>query len=83
MNGIDKILNFEKKLLNKRMKVKNYEKPMSHTNLPVLSPDSSLTRYLQEIRKFPMLEPEEEYMLAKSWAERGDSKAAHKLVTCI
>ncbi len=54
---------------------------MSYSNLPIPSSDSGLTRYLQEIRKFPMLEPEEEYMLAKSWAEHGDSNAAHKLVT--
>jgi len=40
-----------------------------------------LSRYLDEIRKFPMLEPNEEYMLAKSWQEHGDSEAAHKLVT--
>ncbi|MFM2391221.1 MAG: hypothetical protein RLZZ437_2776 [Pseudomonadota bacterium] len=40
-----------------------------------------MNRYMQEIRKFPLLEPEEEYMLAKAWAEREDSKAAHKLVT--
>ena len=57
------------------------EKQMSKSNLPTLSSDSGLTRYLQEIRKFPMLGPEEEFMLAKSWAEHGDSKAAHKLVT--
>ena len=54
---------------------------MSYSNLPIPSSDNGLTRYLQEIRKFPMLEPEEEYMLAKSWAEHGDSKSAHKLVT--
>jgi RNA polymerase sigma-32 factor len=54
---------------------------MSFSNLPILSSDNGLTRYLQEIRKFPMLEPEEEYMLAKSWAEHGDSESAHKLVT--
>ena len=54
---------------------------MSYSNLPILSSDSGLTRYLQEIRKFPMLEAEEEYMLAKSWAEHGDRRAAHKLVT--
>ena len=54
---------------------------MSYSNLPVLSSDSGLTRYLQEIRKFPMLEAEEEYMLAKSWVEHGDRRAAHKLVT--
>ena len=43
--------------------------------------DFSLTRYLQEIRQFPMLEPQEEYMLAKRWREHGDRDAAHKLVT--
>jgi RNA polymerase sigma-32 factor len=46
-----------------------------------LSPDSGLQRYLQEIRKFPMLEKGEEYMLAKRWREHGDSGAAHQLVT--
>ena len=51
------------------------------SNLPTLSPEGSLSQYLQEIRKFPMLEPNEEYMLAKAWAEHKDSKAAHKLVT--
>jgi RNA polymerase sigma-32 factor len=40
-----------------------------------------LTRYLEEIRQFPMLEPQEEYMLAKSWREHGDRDAAHRLVT--
>jgi RNA polymerase sigma-32 factor len=54
---------------------------MTNANLPIPSVDTGLSRYLQEIQKFPMLEPEEEYMLAKSWADRGDSKAAHKLVT--
>jgi RNA polymerase sigma-32 factor len=43
--------------------------------------DSSLTRYLAEIRRFPMLEPQDEYMLAKRWREHGDRDAAHKLVT--
>ena len=38
-------------------------------------------RYLEEIRRFPMLEPQEEYMLAKSWREHGDRDAAHRLVT--
>src|SRR3569623_1359745 len=47
---------------------------------PAPSPEGSLSRYLQEIRKFPMLEPEEEYMLAKRWKEHGDSEAAHRLV---
>ncbi|MCG8505432.1 MAG: RNA polymerase sigma factor RpoH [Sphingomonadales bacterium] len=48
---------------------------------PVLSPEGSLSRYLQDIRKFPMLEQEEEYMLAKAWTEHGDTEAAHRLVT--
>ncbi|MGE0596463.1 MAG: RNA polymerase sigma factor RpoH [Hyphomonadaceae bacterium] len=46
-----------------------------------LSPEQGLQRYLSEIRKFPMLAKEEEFMLAKRWAEHGDSEAAHKLVT--
>jgi RNA polymerase sigma-32 factor len=46
-----------------------------------LSPDGNLTRYLQEIRKFPMLTPDEEYVLAKRWREHNDTEAAHKLVT--
>tara|TARA_B100001123_G_C15252915_1_gene1003483 strand:+ start:714 stop:1613 length:900 start_codon:yes stop_codon:yes gene_type:complete len=50
-------------------------------NLPSLSGEGSLTNYLSQIKKFPMLEAEEEYMLAKSWKDRGDVKAAHKLVT--
>ena len=50
-------------------------------SLPAIAPEASLSRYLQEIRKFPMLEPEEEYVLAKSWREHNDSAAAHKLVT--
>ncbi len=49
--------------------------------LPVLTTESGLARYLSEIRKFPMLEPQEEYMLAKRWREHGDRDAAHKLVT--
>ena len=49
--------------------------------LPSISADSGLARYLQEIRQFPMLEPGEEFMLAKSWREHNDSKAAHRLVT--
>jgi len=53
----------------------------SYTNLPAPSPEQGLNRYLQEIRKFPMLEPEEEYMLAKSWVDHQDTKAAHKMVT--
>ena len=51
------------------------------TNLPALSPEQGLNRYLQEIRKFPLLEPEEEYMLAKRWTDHEDSEAAHRLVT--
>src|SRR6188472_2500355 len=51
------------------------------TALPVLSGETGLTRYLEEIRRFPMLEPQEEFMLAKSWREHGDRDAAHKLVT--
>src|SRR3974377_622088 len=47
----------------------------------VLSGENGLTRYLEEIRRFPMLEPQEEFMLAKRWREHGDRDAAHKLVT--
>src|SRR5713101_1977667 len=54
---------------------------MASLSVPSLSGEGNLTRYLQEIRKFPMLEPEEEYMLAKRWKEREDSDAAHRLVT--
>ncbi|MGY8985436.1 MAG: RNA polymerase sigma factor RpoH [Sphingomonadales bacterium] len=50
-------------------------------SVPAISPEGNLTRYLQDIRRFPMLEKNEEYMLAKAWADRGDSDAAHKLVT--
>jgi len=49
--------------------------------LPIISAENGLSRYLEEIRRFPMLEPQEEYMLAKSWREHGDRAAAHKLVT--
>ncbi len=48
---------------------------------PILTAESGLSRYLEEIRRFPMLEPQEEYMLAKSWREHGDREAAHRLVT--
>src|SRR5437870_2667292 len=51
------------------------------TALPLISAESGLSRYLEEIRRFPMLEPQEEYMLAKSWREHGDRDAAHRLVT--
>ena len=54
-------------------------------NLPALpsslTPEGNLSRYLSDIRKFPLLEPQEEFMLAKRWREHGDSKAAHRLVT--
>jgi len=49
--------------------------------LPVISSESGLSRYLAEIRRFPMLEPQEEYMLARRWREHGDRDAAHRLVT--
>jgi RNA polymerase sigma-32 factor len=51
------------------------------SSLPSISVEGNLTRYLQEIRKFPMLEPNEEYMLAKAWREHDDSDSAHRLVT--
>ena len=53
----------------------------NYRNLPAPSPENGLSRYLQEIRKFPMLEPEQEYMLAKRWIEEQDSDAAHQMVT--
>ncbi|MDR0808417.1 MAG: RNA polymerase sigma factor RpoH [Gemmobacter sp.] len=53
----------------------------TYTNLPAPSPEQGLNRYMQEIRKFPLLEPEEEYMLAKRWVDHEDPAAAHKLVT--
>ena len=51
------------------------------SNLPSISLEGSLTKYLTQIKKFPMLSAEEEYMLAKSWKDRGDLKSAQKLVT--
>jgi RNA polymerase sigma-32 factor len=54
---------------------------MSYSNLPTPSPEQGLNLYMQEIRKFPMLEKEEEYMLAKAWVEREDTESAHKMVT--
>jgi RNA polymerase sigma-32 factor len=53
----------------------------NYNNLPAPTPEGGLNRYMQEIRKFPLLEPEEEYMLAKRWAEEQDTEAAHKMVT--
>src|SRR6516164_1789851 len=49
--------------------------------LPVIAAEGGLTRYFEEIRRFPMMEPREEYMLAKRWREHGDRDAAHQLVT--
>jgi RNA polymerase sigma-32 factor len=49
--------------------------------LPILTSESGIAHYLEQIRRFPMLEPQEEYMLAKSWREHGDRDAAHRLVT--
>ena len=50
-------------------------------NLPILSSEGNLAFYMQEIKKFPILTAEEEFMLAKRFKEQGDTKAAHKLVT--
>ena len=50
-------------------------------NLPAISIDGGLSKYLTEIKKFPLLDPEEEYMLAKRWKKRGDLKSAQKLIT--
>ncbi len=54
---------------------------MANTPMPTVTPEGGLSRYLAEIRKFPMLEKDEEFMLAKRWAEHEDTQAAHKLVT--
>ncbi len=54
---------------------------MSYANLPAPSPEAGLSRYMQEIRKFPMLEQEQEFMLAKAWVDHQDKDAAHQLVT--
>lgn len=50
-------------------------------SIPSLTGEGNLSRYLDEIRKFPMLSADEEFMLAKAWADRGDTQAAHKMVT--
>jgi RNA polymerase sigma-32 factor len=55
---------------------------MAQSNVPtIVAGGAGLARYLQEIRKFPLLQPDEEYMLAKRWAEHADTDAAHKMVT--
>jgi RNA polymerase sigma-32 factor len=54
---------------------------MAHALPSIVSGEGGLSRYLEEIRRFPMLQPQEEYMLAKRFLEHGDTKAAHKLVT--
>ncbi|TCT13398.1 RNA polymerase RpoH-like sigma 32 subunit [Tepidamorphus gemmatus] len=54
---------------------------MANIALPAVSAEGGLSRYLEEIRRFPMLEPDEEFMLAKRWREHGDREAAHRLVT--
>ncbi|MDG2284781.1 MAG: RNA polymerase factor sigma-32, partial [Alphaproteobacteria bacterium] len=53
----------------------------TRATMPVISAEGNLSRYLQDIRKFPMLKPDEEYMLARRWTEHEDSDAAHRLVT--
>ena len=52
-----------------------------NSSYPTLSSDNNLSKYLEQIRRFPMLEKDEEFMLATAWQTRGDRKAAHKLVT--
>src|ERR1700748_2227396 len=54
---------------------------MAATSLSVMTPDGGLSRYLSEIRKFPMLAKDEEFMLAKAWQEHEDPQAAHRMVT--
>src|SRR5690554_4296753 len=60
---------------------KEWDHMSSYANLPAPSPEQGMNRYLQEIRRFPMLEPQEEYMLAKRWVDHQDAEAAHRLVT--
>ena len=54
---------------------------MRTNNIPVISNESNLSSYMEQIKKFPLLKAKEEYMLAKAWKDQGDIKAAHKLVT--
>ena len=54
---------------------------MANATMPMITPEGGLSRYLSEIRKFPMLDKDEEFMLAKSWQDHEDTEAAHKLVT--
>ena len=54
---------------------------MTTTTLPILSGESGLSRYLNEIKRFPILSADEELLLAKNYLEKGKSEAAHKLVT--
>ena len=55
---------------------------MAHSaTLPIITAESGLSRYIEDIRRFPMLEPQEEFMLGKNWREHGDRAAAHRLVT--
>ena len=56
-------------------------KDLAPTNVPVLTPEGSFASYLSKIKKFPMLDAAEEYVLAKNWRDKGDKEAAHKLVT--
>ena len=61
--------------------MKGTESMSNYANLPAPTPEGGLNRYMQEIRKFPLLEPEEEYLLAKRWVEEQDTEAAHRMVT--
>src|SRR3984957_20782937 len=67
--------------LPRRSRGSNFGGRIMAQALPILTAESGLSRYLDEIRRFPMLEPQEEYMLAKSWREHCDRAAAQKLVT--
>jgi RNA polymerase sigma-32 factor len=57
------------------------EDKMASSTMPMISAEGGLSRYLAEIRRFPMLQPQEEFMLAKRWREHDDAEAAHRLVT--